>query len=105
MDREELKNLAEVKPASSDRTVTPVRYRVTVQEISEEKWLKPEYQVIGEVLNETRADGSLIDPPVPVNVYGYAWTTTANEVSVNIYEQVVDSLDLAKVVAAVNNLD
>lgn len=103
--KEELRAAASQKPSTPDLEVKFIRYRVVIQQVTEEHWAKQQYATIGQEVVQTKADGiTPLDTPVAVNVYGYAWETEKKEITTNIYEQVVTSIDLAKVVAAVNNL-
>lgn len=102
--KEELQAAANVEPKNSDRKFKLLRYRIVIQEVFEELWVKPQYQTIGQEVVETKSDGSPLDTPVVKDVYGYAWETEKKDITTNVYEQVVPSIDLAKVVAAVNNL-
>jgi hypothetical protein len=102
--KEELQAAANVEPKNSDREVKVLRYRILIQEISEEHWVKPEYATIGQEVVETKADGTPLETPIVKDVYGYKWETHKKDVTTNILEQLVPSIDIPKVIAAINKL-
>jgi hypothetical protein len=103
-DKKSLQDIANVKPGNSTKSTTVVKYKITITEVSEEIWLKPQYTVIGQELLETKLDGTELANPVAINVHGYAWNTNTTELTNVVYEQTVGSIDISKVVLAVNPL-
>lgn len=102
--KSELQDLANVKPNPSTKEVNLTRYKITIEEIRDEIWVKQDFKIIGQELQENRSDGSKLDDPKVINVHGYAWDTVRETITKTIYEQTVNTVDISKVVAAVNNL-
>lgn len=92
------------KPQPSTVTAIERTYRIFIQETTVKQCMMQERGVIGQEVAENRADGTPLEKPMVLNTYGLQWTERIDKNTVTVYEQVVASIDLPKVIAAVNNL-
>ena len=92
------------KPKPSEVVAIERTYRICIQETTTKQCMMQERGVIGQEVAENRADGTPLEKPMVLNTYGMQWTERIDKNTITVYEQVATSIDLPRVIAAVNNL-
>ena len=91
------------KPKPSEVVAIERTYRICIQETTTKQCVMQERGVIGQEVAENRADGTPLEKPMVLNTYGLQWTERIDKNTVTVYEQVRGSIDISKVIAAVND--
>ena len=91
------------KPQPSTVTAIERTYRICIQETTVKQCMMQERGVIGQEVAENRSDGTPLEKPMVLNTYGLQWVERIDKNTVTVYEQVRGSIDISKVIAAVND--